>query len=92
MSCSLHSFTLFSATTEAETENPEGHIVLGGDNVPHLVEIGLPNLTKNRGDKAPQPPPTPPSSNSVEWKEIAIMKLLLFNDKWKEIAIFENGI
>ena len=29
----------------ARSENPGGHIVLGGDNVPPLVEIGLTDLT-----------------------------------------------
>ena len=35
------------------------------------------------------------NSNSVEWKEIAIMKLLFpstpFISDWKEIAIFKNN-
>ena len=65
MSCSLHSFTLFSATTEAETENPEGHIVLGGDNVPHLVEIGLSDLPKTGGARAPPAPPLATGLRSV---------------------------
>ena len=30
----------------ARSENPGGHIVLGGDNVPPLVEIGLTDLSK----------------------------------------------
>ena len=31
----------------ARSENPGGHIVLGGDNVPPLVEIGLTDLSKS---------------------------------------------
>ena len=31
----------------ARSENPGGHIVLGGDNVPPLVEIGLTDLPKS---------------------------------------------
>ena len=31
----------------ARSENPGGHIVLGGDNVSPLVEIGLTDLSKN---------------------------------------------
>ena len=30
----------------ARSENPGGHVVLGGDNVPPLVEIGLTGLPK----------------------------------------------
>ena len=33
----------------ARSENPGGHIVLGGDNVPPLVEIGLTDLSKSGG-------------------------------------------
>ena len=33
----------------ARSENPGGHVVLGGDNVPPLVEIGLTDLTKSGG-------------------------------------------
>ena len=37
----------------ARSENPGGHIVLGGDNVPPLVEIGLTDLSKSGGAQAP---------------------------------------
>ena len=33
----------------ARSEYPGGHIVLGGDNVPPLVEIGLTDLSKSGG-------------------------------------------
>ena len=33
----------------ARSENPGGHVVLGGDNVPSLVEIGLADLPKSGG-------------------------------------------
>ena len=36
----------------ARSENPGGHVVLGGDNVPPLVEIGLTDLPKS-GDATP---------------------------------------
>ena len=35
------------------SENPGGHIVLGGDNVPPLVEIGLTDLSKSGWAQAP---------------------------------------
>ena len=41
----------------ARSENPGGHTVLGGDNVPPLVEIGLPDLPKSGGVRAPPAPP-----------------------------------
>ena len=41
----------------ARSENPGGHIVLGGDNVPPLVEIGLTDLTKS-GEHVPPRAPT----------------------------------
>ena len=34
-------------------KNPGGCIVLGGDNVPSLVEIGLTDLPKSGGARAP---------------------------------------
>ena len=40
----------------ARSENPGGHVVLGGDNVPPLVEIGLADLPKSGGARAPGPP------------------------------------
>ena len=50
-----------TVTTEgravARSENLGGHIVLGGDNVPPLVEIGLTDLTKSGGARAPLAPP-----------------------------------
>ena len=33
----------------ARSENPEGHVVLGGDNVPLLFEIVLTDLQKTGG-------------------------------------------
>ena len=41
----------------ARSENLGGHIVLGGDNVPPLVEIGLTDLPKSGGAQAPPAPP-----------------------------------
>ena len=37
----------------AMSENLGGHIVLGGDNVPPLVKIGLTDLPKSGGARAP---------------------------------------
>ena len=48
----------------ARSENPGGHIVLGGDNVPPLVEIGLTDLPKTGGAKAP-PSDSPASTYLV---------------------------
>ena len=39
----------------ARSENPGGHVVLGGDNVPSLVEIGLADLSKSGGGHGPPP-------------------------------------
>ena len=36
----------------ARSENPGGHVLLGGDNMPPLVEMGLTDLPKSGG-----PPP-----------------------------------
>ena len=41
----------------ARSKNLGGLVVLGGDNVPPLVEIGLTDLTKTGGAKAPLAPP-----------------------------------
>ena len=41
----------------AISENPGEHVVLGGDNVPPLVEIGLTGLPKTGGARAPPAPP-----------------------------------
>ena len=43
----------------ARSENPGGLVVLGGDNVPPLVEIGLTDLPKTGGAEAPPPQPLP---------------------------------
>ena len=49
----------------ARSENPGGHIVLGGDNVPPpLVEIGLTDLTKSGGARAPPASPLVTGLNS----------------------------
>ena len=50
----------------ARSENPGGLVVLGGDNVPPLVEIGLTDLPKTgRGAKAPPAPPAPPLATGL---------------------------
>ena len=41
----------------ARSENPGGLVVLGGENVPPLIEIGLTDQTKSGGPKATQAPP-----------------------------------
>ena len=38
------------------SENPGGHVMLGGDNVPTMVEIGLTDLPKSGGHMPPWPP------------------------------------
>ena len=40
----------------ARSEDLGGHIVMGGDNVPPLVEIGLTDLPKSGGARAPPAP------------------------------------
>ena len=41
----------------SRSENLEGRVVLGGDNVPPLVKIGLTDLPKTRGAYAPTASP-----------------------------------
>ena len=41
----------------ARSENPGGHIVLDGDNVPPPFEIRLTDLPKRGGYVPPRPPP-----------------------------------
>ena len=48
--------SIISPVCVARSENPGGHIVLGGDNVPPLVEIGLTDLSKSEGAHAPPAP------------------------------------
>ena len=40
----------------ARSENLGGHVILGGNNVPPLVEIGLTDLPKGGGARAPPAP------------------------------------
>ena len=51
----VHFAILFRAV--ARSENLGGHVVLGGDNVPPLVEIGLADLPNIGVAKAPPPSP-----------------------------------
>ena len=41
----------------ARSKKPRGLVVLGGDNVPLLVQIGLNDLLKNKGGLRPPSPP-----------------------------------
>ena len=41
----------------ARSENLGGHVVLGGNNLPPLVEIGLSDPSKTGGARAPPAPP-----------------------------------
>ena len=47
----------------ARYENPGGHIILGGDNVAPLVEIGLTDLPKSGGGA--RAPPAPPLATGL---------------------------
>ena len=59
----------------ARSENPDGHIALGGDNVPPLVDIGLTILSKSgRGARAP---PAPPPCNRPVRKELILEFVLI---------------
>ena len=50
----------------ARSEIPGRLVVLGGDNVSPLVEIGLDDLPNIGGTKTPQPPPCDgPSVNTI---------------------------
>ena len=48
--------TLSQVRAVARSKNLGGHIVLGADNVPPLVEIGLTDLSKSGGAQAPPAP------------------------------------
>ena len=48
----------------ARSENLGGHVILGGENVPPLVEIGLTDLPKSGGARAP---PAPPLATGLPW-------------------------
>ena len=53
-----HVICILSCRHVSRSENLGGRVVLGGDNVPPpLVEIGLPDLPKTGGAKAPPAPP-----------------------------------
>ena len=43
----------FFCRAVARSENLGGHVILGGDNLPPLVEIGLTDLTKSGGGTSP---------------------------------------
>ena len=49
----------------ASSENPGGHVILGGENVPPLVEIGLTDLLKSGGAMAPPAPPGTTGLNCI---------------------------
>ena len=49
----------------ARSENPRGLVVLGGDNVSPLVEIGLTDLPKTGEAKAPPAPPLATALNHI---------------------------
>jgi hypothetical protein len=57
MSFTQHFIKCVHDRAVAGSKNPGGLVVLGGDNVPPLVEIGLTDLTKTGGAKAPLAPP-----------------------------------
>ena len=57
----------------ARSENLEGHIVLGGDNVPPLVEIGLTDRPKS-GARAS---PTHTLATGLLWTNLAQSLLLV---------------
>ena len=57
----------------ARSENLGGHIVLGGDNVPPLVEIGLTDLPKSGGARAP---PAPPLATGLNYVMLNIIKMI----------------
>ena len=46
-------FVRIKGRAVARSENPGGHVVLGVDNVPLLVEIGLVDLPKSGRARAP---------------------------------------
>ena len=46
-------------------KNPGGQVVLGGDNVSPLVDIGLADLPKSGGTRAPRPPGPPTCDGPV---------------------------
>ena len=66
----------------ARSENPGGgHVLLGGDNVPPLVEIGLTDLPKTGGGPPAAPPPLPLATGlltTFELKQVGSYSLFNF--------------
>ena len=63
-------FDLCLLRAVARSENLGGHVILGGDNVPPLVEIGLTDLTGNPSVKklgGTSPPGPPACDGPVTW-------------------------
>ena len=52
----------------ARSENPGWHALLGGDNVPPLVEIGLTDLSKSGGHVPPRPPRLRQACTQYTWE------------------------
>ena len=79
-------FQLMYYRTIARSENPGGHVVLGGDNVPPLVEIGLADLPKSVGGGTG--PPGPPTCDGPAYLDFS-NKLLTTNKRLE--TNFHNG-
>ena len=60
----------------ARSENPEGQVVLGGDDVPSQVEIGLTGRPKTGGTCAPPVPPLATGQQEDQGFEEARTKLI----------------
>ena len=65
-----HSEKLLPSRAVARSENPGRLVVLGGDNVPPLVEIRLIDQSKTGGAEAPQPSRLRQPCIRVEMKKI----------------------
>ena len=61
----------------ARSENPGGLVVLGGDNVRPLIEIGLTELPKIGGLKPPSP--HPPLATGLSWTTLNTGEICYFS-------------
>ena len=83
----------------ARSENLGGHVVLGGDNVPPLVEIGLTYLSKTGGARPPRLRQAWTSLHDFisrtfsesRWSQYDYQKLSWHMESWVAQISFANG-
>ena len=81
---------MFRAVARSENPGGGGHVVLGGDNVPPLVEIGLTDLPKSGGGA--QAPPAPPLATGLRLECLRQVRLQNLDNYVMIIYIFHHDI